>query len=140
MPPCEVRIYQNDEGDVPFLAWLDSLTRPSKGQNLRAAAAVRACVEKLGAHGHALRRPSADYLEREIHELRARVGTVNYRVLYFFHGRAVAVIALGCTKKSEVAKTDIDRAVRYRERYRTNPQRHTYRPHRMLRERIGGPR
>lgn len=67
MPPCEVRIYQNDEDDVPFVTWLESLTRPSKKQNLRAAAAVRACVEKLAAHGHALRRLSADYLEREIY-------------------------------------------------------------------------
>jgi hypothetical protein len=34
-----------------------------------------------------LRRPHADYLEDGIYELRWRNGTVQYRILYFFHGR-----------------------------------------------------
>jgi hypothetical protein len=39
---------------------------------------------------------------------------VHYRVLYFFDGPGVAVIALGCTKEDEVSDAEIDRAAQYR--------------------------
>jgi hypothetical protein len=41
-------------------------------------------VHPSPARGHELRRPYADYLRAGVHELRARVGRVNYRILYFF--------------------------------------------------------
>ena len=49
-------------------------------------------------------------------ELRARLGTVNYRILYFFHGRNVAVLAHAITKENEIPVVEINRAV---ERKRT---------------------
>lgn len=45
---------------------------------------------------------------------RIRDRRVHYRVLYFFDGPAVAVIALGCTKEDEVGDAEIDRAAQYR--------------------------
>ena len=51
---------------------------------------------------------------------------MNYRVLYFFNGRGVAVLTNGSTKVGEVADADIDRAIRYRDKFRANPARHTY--------------
>ena len=45
---------------------------------------------------------------------RSRDRRVHYRVLYFFDGPAVAVIALGCTKGDEVGDAEIDRAAHYR--------------------------
>ena len=39
-----------------------------------------------------------DLLRNGIYELRAKVGTVNYRVLYFFCGSNVACLSHGLTK------------------------------------------
>jgi len=61
--------------------------------------------------GHELRRPEADLLRDGIYELRARLGTVNYRILYFFHGRNVAVLAHAITKENEIPVVEINRAV-----------------------------
>lgn len=128
MPPCEVRIFQKAEGDVPFREWLETLATPSKAQNLDAVADIRALLGALGKQGHELRRPQSSPLQKGIHELRARVKKVNYRVLYFWGGQGVAVLALGCTKEGEVDPADLKRAVQYKTLYETDPQKHTYRP------------
>lgn len=128
MPPCEVRIFQKSKDQVPFREWLGTLTKPSKEQNREAAADIRALLDALGKQGHALRRPHSAPLEQGIHELRARVKKVNYRVLYFFAGPGVAVLALGCTKEGEVDPADIKRAAGYKTLYDKDPQKHTYRP------------
>ena len=80
--PCTALLYQESKSVVPFTDWLATLLRPSKKQNLKAAARVKSLVDMLGREGHALRRPTAARLAGGIYELRARVGTVNYRVLY----------------------------------------------------------
>ena len=76
--------------------------------------------------GHELRRPEADYLRDGVYELRARLGRVNYRILYFFHGANVAVLAHAITKEADVPAVDINRAIERRRRYEQNPERHTY--------------
>jgi len=55
-------------------------------------------LELLEASGHELRRPAADFLRGGIYELRAKHKHVQYRLLYFFHGRNIAVIAHGIVK------------------------------------------
>jgi phage-related protein len=67
---------------------------------------------RLAECGHELRRPLADFLREGIHELRIRKGRVNYRILYFFHGRNVAILAHALTKEDEVPKADIERSIR----------------------------
>ena len=117
MPQCAVRLYRERDGRIPFHDWLLSLTRPSKRQNLSAVAKIRTVLSALGREGHTLRRPISAQLRHGIHELRVRDRRVHYRVLYFFDGPAVAVIALGCTKENEVGDAEIDRAAQYRDSY-----------------------
>jgi len=62
-------------------------------------------------YGHELRRPHADFLQKGIYELRAKVGHVNYRILYFFHSRQVAILTSGFTKEDKVPSKEIARAV-----------------------------
>ena len=124
MPPCTVRVFKVSDRLIPLREWLLTLTRPSKRQNLVAAAKIRAVVRALAEHGHALRRPASAPLRDDIHELRAKVKRVHYRVLYFFDGSGIAVLALGCTKEGEVDATDIDRAVRFRAMYLKAPSAH----------------
>jgi phage-related protein len=59
-----------------------------------------------------------------IYELRAERGRVNYRVLYFFHGQNVALLAHGLTKEKKVPDADIDRAIARKKQYERDPEKH----------------
>ena len=61
-----------------------------------------------------------------IYELRARLGTVNYRILYFFHGRNVAVLAHAITKENEIPVGEINRAVERKRAFVASPTAHTF--------------
>jgi phage-related protein len=80
----------------------------------------------LSQFGHELRRPAADFLRDGIYELRARQGHQQYRVLYFFHGRNVAILAHSLTKEDKVPDFDIDRALARKKLFASNPKEHTY--------------
>lgn len=72
-------------------------------------------VRLLAESGYELRRPIADTVRGGVYELRARRGRVNYRLLHFFHGRNVAILAHALTKEDEVPDIDIDRALARKE-------------------------
>ena len=77
--------------------------------------------------GHELRRPSADYLRDGVYELRAKQGKVQYRILYFFNGKDIAVLGHSIVKKtSAVPNKDIELAVQRKKKFEQNPQKHTY--------------
>jgi phage-related protein len=80
----------------------------------------------LAELGHELRRPEGDYLRDGIYELRARKGRVNYRILYFFHGRNVAILTHAITKQKQLPAIEIDRAIARKRQYEVAPQRHTH--------------
>lgn len=69
--------------------------------------------------------PIAKPLRAGIYELRARAGTVNYRILYFFHGRNVAVISQGLTKEGVVPANLINRAIEHKQLVESDPLTHT---------------
>jgi phage-related protein len=85
-----------------------------------------AAVERLAAFGHELRRPLSDLLRDGIHELRIRKGRLNYRILYFFHGREVAVLGHAITKEDVVPEIEIERRLRRKLAFEPDPARHTY--------------
>lgn len=118
MPKTEVVFFADDDGSAPAVEWLKD--QPTKIQDK-----LIVLTERLAEVGHELRRPLADFLRDGIHELRAKRQTVNYRLLYFFSGK-IAVIAHGCTKESAVADRDINLAVRRKELFEGDPEKHTY--------------
>ena len=120
MPDTQLFFYQDKNGHAPALEWLIKLRR----RDGKAYAACLAKVRMLAAFGHELRRPTADLLRDGIYELRARRGRVNYRILYFFHGRDVAVLACGLTKEKEVPAAEIERVMTRKKRYEQDPQTH----------------
>jgi phage-related protein len=122
MPQTQLIFFKEDDGTVPVRDWLLELKR----RNRRAFAKCVVRVRRLAELGHELRRPEADLLRDGIYELRARDGRVNYRLLYFFHGRSVAILAHALTKEDKVPKTDIDRAVRRKIAFELNPALHSY--------------
>lgn len=94
MPRVDAVFYQEAGEDVPVLDWLKQL----RGTDQQAYAKCIAAIERLAEFGHELRRPLSDFLRDGIHELRVRKGRVNYRILYFFHGRNLVVLAHAITK------------------------------------------
>jgi len=77
MPKTKVILYQEEDGSVPVIEWLDKLPQ-------RAQIKCLARIERLAEEGHALRRPEADYLRDGIYELRIGLQGIHYRILYFF--------------------------------------------------------
>lgn len=120
MPRTTVYLYADSDGASPVYDWLKDLRR----RDARAFLACRARLVMLTAMGHELRRPYADTLRDGIYELRARVGRVNYRLLYFFHGQDVAIVAHGLTKEQGVPDVDIQRAIERKRRYEQEPAKH----------------
>jgi phage-related protein len=102
------------------MEWFENL--PAKAQD---KIVVR--IERLKELGHELRRPEADYLRDDIYELRVKAQAVNYRVLYFFHGRQLVVLAHGFSKQqSKVPNRELKSAIQRRARFHQSPNRHTY--------------
>jgi ribosome-binding protein aMBF1 (putative translation factor) len=92
-----VFFYQDEDGRAPVVEWLKTPRREDRKAYAKCVARIR----RLAEAGHELRRPEADYLRDGLYELRARHGRVNYRILYFFHGQQVALLAHGLTKEGE---------------------------------------
>jgi hypothetical protein len=119
MPKTEVVFYMEDDGSVPILEWLDSLQPKALDK-----CTVR--IERLKELGHELRRPEADTLRDGIYELRVGLQHVNYRMLYFFHGRTAAVVSHGLVKEAEVPPKEIEKAIERKRNFEKNPKAHTY--------------
>lgn len=123
MPKTRVIFYQDQDGVAPVLQWLKILLKYDR----KGYANCVARIQQLASTGYELRRPTADYLRDGIYELRAKHIQVQYRILYFFSGQNVAILAHAITKDEEqVPDTEIDRAIQRRAQFEANPAVHTY--------------
>jgi phage-related protein len=118
MPATKLILFMEAGGTVPFLHWFAQLP-------IRAQDKCRVRLERLAQLGHELRRPEADYLRDGIYELRVGLQGINYRMLYFFHGREIVVISHGLVKERAVPPVEIERALKNKRVYETNPSRHS---------------
>ena len=117
MPPTELLVFREANGRIPLVDWLDFL--PAK-----ARAKCLSYMRLLGTSGHALRRPAADFLRDGIFELRSSYGSVQYRILYFYHGRDVVVLSHGVTKSQKVPDAEIERALARKQLVMLDPARY----------------
>ncbi|MGL5943715.1 MAG: type II toxin-antitoxin system RelE/ParE family toxin [Waterburya sp.] len=123
MPITSILFYQEKEGDVPVIDWLKEL----KKRNRKGFAKCVARIRQLNSTGHELRRPAGDYLRDGIYELRAKDINTQYRILYFFNGKDIAVLNHSIIKKtSAVPKKDIEIAIKRKKKFKQNPEQHTY--------------
>ncbi|MEH2195321.1 MAG: type II toxin-antitoxin system RelE/ParE family toxin [Nostoc sp.] len=123
MPETRVVFYQEEDREVPVLEWLTRLLKEDR----KGYANCVARIKQLAVSGYELRRPAADYLRDGIYELRAKHIHVQYRILYFFHGQNVAILAHAITKEgSVVPQIDIQRAIARKLLFEENPEVHTY--------------
>jgi phage-related protein len=119
--PFQVVFFQEDDGTIPLLDWLDQL-KPAE-----ALAKCRVVIGLLREQGNQLRRPHADILRDGIWELRTKLGRVRYRLLYFFHGRVIVLTHGFAKQQSKVPPGETKRAIACRERYLANPEGHSHR-------------
>src|ERR1700719_3799986 len=119
MANVTIHLYCEENGDTPFLAWFESL--PTKAQDK-----CRVRLERLEEMGHELRRPEADFLRDGIYELRVGLQHVNYRMLYFFHGRVAGVVSHGLVKQAEVPPKEIEKAIQRKQKFEKNPKARTH--------------
>ena len=119
MPKTKVVFFKEDDGSVPILEWLDSLQE-------KALDKCTVKIERLAELGHELRRPEADFLRNGIYELRVSKQHVNYRMLYFFHGRTAAVVSHGLVKEAAVPSKEIEKAIERKRKFEGNPKAHSY--------------
>jgi phage-related protein len=122
MPRTRLLFFRNAEGSAPAWEWLKDL----RARNPKAYAKCAVRISRLAEMGHELRRPEADLLRDGIYELRARLGTVNYRILYFFHGRDITVLAHAIIKENEIPNVEINRALERKRIFVANPAAHTF--------------
>lgn len=123
MPATDVIYYCDLDGGVPVLDWLEKVGR----RDSRAVSKCAARIELLRQEGHELRRPVADYLRDEIHELRIRVGRVHYRILYFFHQENAVVLTHGLVKEGRVPTPELERAISRKNEFKRAPVQHSFR-------------
>ena len=121
MPLTEVRAFCDERERVPLQKWLDELERKEPEAYYKCLALILELEEK----GHELRRPTADSLRDGIHELRARVVHVHYRILYFFFGKNMACCSHGLTKEDKVPDGAIDAAVKAKKLVKSDSDRFT---------------
>jgi phage-related protein len=118
VPRTKVVFYREAEDTVPLLEWFEKIPA-------RAKAKCRLRLDRLGERGHELRRPEADYLRDGIYELRVAMGSVNYRMLYFFCGTTAAVVSHGLAKEQAVPAREIELARRRKDAFTRDPAAHT---------------
>jgi len=111
-------MFQEADGTVPLLKWLDRL--PEKVQQ---KCLVK--IQRLEEKGFELHRPEADSLRDGIHELRVAFRGIQFRMLYFFHGQQ-AVISHGLKKERVVPSREIDLALERKVRFESDPMKYTY--------------
>lgn len=119
VPQTRVLFYCESDRAVPVLDWFDAL--PAKAQDK-----CRVKIQRLAELGHELRRPEADLLRDGIHELRARLHHVNYRILYFFSGGNAAILAHGLTKQDRVPEIAIETALKRKRNLEHEPKLHIF--------------
>jgi phage-related protein len=88
-----VDFYQDDDGKLPVMKWLDTLPEEVRGK-------VIARIDLLKEGGPTLDYPYTSQIDGRLREVRLRVGKTRYRVLYFFDDERSAILLHGLTKNT----------------------------------------
>lgn len=107
----EVDFYTKENGEVPVEEFLDSLSDKEEAKVLRT-------IQLLEEFGIALKGPHCDYLGDGIYELRTKISTNIFRVLYFHFENGKFVLTHGFTKKTQkTPPREKKMAISYRDEY-----------------------
>jgi len=110
MPATRIVVYWNGNS-CPVV----DQYRKALRENRRLAVKLLSAVQHLETYGFDARRPQVDVLRDGIWEFRIRIGSENWRLLYFFAGKNLVVLSHVITKEREVPPKEIDLAKLRRE-------------------------
>lgn len=111
MANYEVIFYEKADGTEPAKEFLLSLDPKMRAKMFKT-------IDLLAENGNELREPYSKYLDDNIFELRAKVGSDISRVLYFFFVGKRVVLTNGFIKKTPKTPTgEKERAKQYRKDY-----------------------
>lgn len=118
MPATVVLQFRDRDGSVPVHEWLEDQAVP-----LRAKCLAR--ITLLGEKGCELDMPIVKTLEPGLFSLRIKHDRNNYRILFSFSGKNVAVLLHGLYKTDVIPERDIKTAKTRRELVKQNPSKYT---------------
>lgn len=111
MDKFEIVFYDKPDGTEPAVDFILSLDDKMQVK-------IISLIEILSVNGSRLREPYSKHLIDGIFELRAKVGSNNSRVLYFFVVGKRIVITNGFIKKTQkTPKSEIELAKKYRNEF-----------------------
>lgn len=106
-----VEFYKKENGNCPMREFLESL-------DIKKGAKVLRMIHFLEENGNELREPYSKLLQEDIFELRIKLGTDIFRVLYFFCVDKMIILTHGFIKKTKkTPRNEIIRAIMYRKDY-----------------------
>lgn len=121
MPVTIIHLFrESPDRTSEFFEWITELEETDPRAFVKCLARLR----DLAQRGSELRRPLVDSLRDGIHELRVKVGRVNYRILYFFCGKNIVCVSHAMTKEREIPASEIDLAVQRKRLVEKNPAKH----------------
>ena len=121
MPQTQILLFRSRPGVVPVFSWLDALCDDEPRAYIKCLERIRS----LSQLGNELRFPSTKMLEDGIWSLRTKVGTVNYRIFYFFCSSNVVCLSHGITKEDEIDDYEIKMALDRKELVESDLSRYT---------------
>jgi len=114
----EVEFYETPSGDQPVKDFLLSLDKKMRAKML-------VMINLLQDNGYELREPYSKHISDGIFELRAKVGSDNTRVLYFFYVEGNIILTNGFIKKTQKTPSkEISKAKKYRAEYLHRKENH----------------
>jgi phage-related protein len=109
--PWSIDYYQSGNGKYPVEEFIASLEAKSKARIART-------LDLLEEFGIELEMPYARYLEKQLWELRIRLGRNRYRIIYFLSTGKTFVLLHGFSKKTDiVSRADLEIAKNRRDYY-----------------------
>jgi phage-related protein len=106
-----IEFYQTGSGKYPVEEFINSL-------EVKSQARIARTLDLLEEFGIELGMPYTKYLEKQLWELRIRVGRNRYRIIYFLHTGKTFILLHGFSKKTDaVSRTDIETAKNRRDDY-----------------------
>lgn len=106
-----IEFYESSSGKYPVEEFINSL-------EVKSQARIARTLDLLEEFGIELGMPYTRYLEKQLRELRIRVGRNRYRIIYFLHTEKTFILLHGFSKKTDaVSRADIEIAKNRRDDY-----------------------
>lgn len=126
-PSVDVVFYCEADGTSPVKEWLDELAASTSIRDNKLHDKCFQYFAMLETEGHTFTDGNrAKVCGNGLFDIRIGAKNVNFRILYFLHGRRLAVVAHWCTKERIIEERDMALALKRRGLFLKDPDKHTW--------------